>query len=109
MGHQIVKQPNGKYAIWSTVVEDFVCIDCENQQELVDEFMDYERRRTEANVARIVSDLDAGRNPYLQFTMSFRECVGTIEQTHGPKCESLKMLRTSLGDEEFDDGEWRRG
>lgn len=109
MGHQIVKQPNGKYAIWSTVVDDFICIDCENQQELVDEFMDYEKRRIESNVARIVADLEAGRNPYLQFTKSFRECVGTIEQTHGLKCESLKMLQSALGDEEFANGEWRRG
>ena len=109
MGHQIVKQPNGKYAIWSTVVDDFVCIDCENEAEIVEEFMDYERRRVEINVARIVKVLEDGRNPYFQFTMSFRECVGTVEQTHGLNCESLKMLKSALGDEEFENGEWRRG
>ena len=27
MGRQIIEQPNGKYAIWSTIVDDFILED----------------------------------------------------------------------------------
>jgi hypothetical protein len=29
MGHQFIQQPNGKWAIWSSVVDDFIWLDCE--------------------------------------------------------------------------------
>ena len=32
MAHQIVKQPNGKYAVWSTVVDDFIYRNCTVEQ-----------------------------------------------------------------------------
>lgn len=29
MGQQFIQQPNGKWAIWSSIVDDFVCLNCE--------------------------------------------------------------------------------
>lgn len=28
MGHQVIRQPDGKLAVWSTIVDDFVLFDC---------------------------------------------------------------------------------
>ena len=29
MGHQFIRQPNGKWAIWSSIADDFIWLDCE--------------------------------------------------------------------------------
>jgi len=32
MGREIIKQPDGKYALWSTIVDDFILTDCEPEE-----------------------------------------------------------------------------
>lgn len=92
MGKQIVKQPNGKYAIWSSVVDDFVCIDCENAKEIIEDFMEEQQRQVTNTVERIVKALNNGGKPYYQFTKTFDECVEIIKKLHGEDAESLRML-----------------
>lgn len=37
MPHALVKQPNGKYAIWSSVVDTFLTVDCTAEEVLIEE------------------------------------------------------------------------
>jgi hypothetical protein len=91
MGQQIVKQPNGLYCLWSSVVDDFTLIDA-TPEDIVDEFVKHEQRRLEKRVHEIVADLERGIRPYNQFTRTFDECVATVKRLHGKDAESLRLL-----------------
>lgn len=91
MGQQIIKQPNGKYALFSSVVDDFVLIDAD-PQDIIDEWVGKYKLDMEKKVAEIVAALEKGEKPYHQFTMSFDEAVKTIKQRHGKNTESLRWL-----------------
>lgn len=94
MGRQIVKQPNGLYAQWSSVVDNFVMIDATPEAIAADWIASESKRLTES-CAEIVKSLNEGGKPYCQFTMSFDECVQRIKELHGPDAESLRMLADS--------------
>lgn len=91
MGQQIVKQPNGLYAVWSSVVDDFVLFDA-TPDDIVNEMVNTERKNISESVRRIIGQLAANDKPYCQFTMSWRECLATIKRLHGKDAESLKMI-----------------
>lgn len=91
MGHQIIKQPNGTYAIWSSVVDSFIVTDC-TQADLVEHFLERERDSIERHVTRVLDDLNAGKPPYAQFTLTFDEAVQTIRELHGNDAEALQVL-----------------
>lgn len=90
MGQQIVKQPNGLFAVWSSVVDDFTVVDC-TRDELIEEFLLEYRRQITAYVDRAVS----GEAVRTQFTKTFDECVAEIRERHGDDAESLKTLGMS--------------
>lgn len=99
MSNQIIKQPNGKYALWSSVVDDFVLVDG-TREEIIQEFVDRAMRdieRLKADVAETIDKIDAGDPAYMQFTLTF-EAVDFIRQTKG-EAESLRMLGLTKGDE----------
>jgi hypothetical protein len=91
MGQQIIKQPNGKYALFSFFVDDFVLIDAD-PQDIIDEWVRKYKLDMEKKVAEIVAALEKGEKPYYQFTMSFDEAVQTVKRIHGKKSESLRWL-----------------
>ena len=82
MGQQIIQQPNGKYAVWSSVVDAFVLLDCE-PNEIIDEWLEQERRRLTRAVTEIVDKLNRGERPYYQFTMDWADALHTYKQVHG--------------------------
>ena len=94
MGKQIVIQPNGMLALYSTVVDDFVCFDAD-EDEIADELIGGMFERERKRVRDIVVDLRGGGKPYHQFTKSFDECVQSIRDIHGGDTESLRMVLES--------------
>jgi len=82
MGRQIIKQPNGGYAVWSTVVDDFVMVDAE-PFEIIDMMVKESRRDITRRVNEVVAALERGDRPYYQFTMDFDECMSRIKEIHG--------------------------
>jgi hypothetical protein len=95
MGKQIVQQPNGKFALWSSVVDDFIVVDYEHAQEIIDDFVEESRREITDKVNGIIAALHRGEKPYYQFTKSFEECVALIREIHGDDAESLRHLGLS--------------
>ena len=91
MGHQIIKQPNGLYAMWSSIVDDFVMIDC-TPEDIIDELAGREKERIVDRVSQVLSALEEGKKPYYQFTKTFDEAVRLIKEIHGNDAESLVML-----------------
>jgi hypothetical protein len=95
MPQQIVKQLNGLYAIWSTVVDDFVMIDA-TPEDIIADRIERESGEIRRRVNNVIAELESGMGrPYHQFTMTFAECVAAIKERHGADAESLKLCRES--------------
>lgn len=67
MSHEIIKQPNGLYAIWSTIVDDFVAKNLTEKDIVRHELYD-ERKRVEEEINSIIFVLDKGKR-YKHFRM----------------------------------------
>lgn len=91
MGNQIIKQPDGLYAVFSSIVDDFVIINA-TPQFIVEEWTAQYREQLEQKVNGIIACLGKGEKPYNVFTMTFEDAVGKIKSAHGENAESLKIL-----------------
>tara|TARA_R110000851_G_scaffold54489_4_gene128577 strand:+ start:747 stop:1031 length:285 start_codon:yes stop_codon:yes gene_type:complete len=94
MGRQIVIQPDGRLAVWSSIVDDFTDYNA-SPEEIIEQWAKDERDKIETMVNKTVSELKTGGKPYFQFTKTFEECIETIEEVHGKDCESLKLFSTN--------------
>lgn len=74
MAEQIIKQPNGKYAVWSTIVDGFTMLDAAPEQIIAARIAEAveEIGRT---VDKIVGQLERGEKPYFQFTLTWEEAL----------------------------------
>ncbi len=90
MGHQIIRQPNGKYAIWSTVVDNFIVYDATVEEIIAEEQVEMHER-----IAKSVRDtsarLERGEQQYGDRT--FAERIETIRALHGDNDDMLVMFR----------------
>ena len=84
MGHQIIKQPNGKFGIFSSVVDDFVFINA-TEQDIVDFYVKKFTRETRISVAKDILTLEDGqmRKPAAWNKKTFGEALDWIEHVHG--------------------------
>lgn len=97
MARQIIKQPDGLYAIWSTVVDDFIFVNG-TREDIVEFYVEEAVKAAEQGINVTIDKLDKGENPYYQFAYTFDECVRIIKSIHGKDAESLKYL--GLGENE---------
>jgi hypothetical protein len=81
MGRQIIKQPDGKYALFSTISDGFLIRDT-TPEGIVEFLMEDSRRDLQEYVDQVIEKLDAGRRPYYQFTLSWKEAVKLDERNH---------------------------
>lgn len=79
MSRQIVKQPNGRYAIWSSVVNNFVYTNLTREQYIEIRIAE-EAQRIKEEIYRIITDLDNGEKPYQIFTKTYEECLEIIKE-----------------------------
>lgn len=82
MSSQIIKQPDGKYAIWSTGVDTFTVIDC-TPEDIIQMWYEEAAQRLREGVLRTVAELEAGGKPYYQFTMTWQEALDMHLEVHG--------------------------
>ena len=81
MGRQIIKQPNGKYCVFSTVVDNVTDYDMTPEEIIEDwskSFGDVSEK-----VNKIIDKLERGEKPYYQFTQTFDEMITFIGEVHG--------------------------
>jgi len=74
MGRQIIKQPDGKYCVFSSVVEDFIYWDA-TPEEIIEMEVAEARETIAQRVTAIIEKLKEGRKPYYQFTMDLKEAL----------------------------------
>ena len=90
MGSQIIKQPNGKYAIFSSIVDDIVFYEA-TEKDIVKYFVDREVERITQHVRETIESLDKGGKPSFQFTMTWEEALDTAKRVHGAKWKAPKI------------------
>jgi hypothetical protein len=83
MGQQIIQQPDGKLAVFSSVTDTFIVVDA-TPEELVEwraeEAAEAARERTRAELEKVLAG-DSGA-PYHQFAMTWEEAA-QLNREHG--------------------------
>ena len=87
MGRSIVKQPNGFYAVWSSVVDDFIVIDA-SAEEIISEYVTDAIKEIEVRVNAEIENIEEKGKSH----RTFEECIRIIKSVHGKDAESLKEL-----------------
>lgn len=82
MGHQYIKQPNGKFAIWSSIVDDFVYFDC-TKEEIIEAEVEEVVERLKADITKTLDKVEKGEPAYYQFTQSWEEALARRDEQHG--------------------------
>jgi hydroxypyruvate isomerase len=74
MAMQIIKRPDGLYAIWSTVV-DAIVVDEATAEEVEEEIGEQAKEQAVRGVKAIIEKLNRGERPYCQFTKTYEEAL----------------------------------
>lgn len=90
MATQIIPQPDGKYALFSTVSDGFIIYDATREQ-VVSYFGDKARKVAEERTRDIFRVLDEGGEPYYQFGRKFEEAA-RLHLQHGNDPHIRKLL-----------------
>lgn len=95
MGRKIYKQPNGKYCVWSTVVDDFIYMDC-TRDELVDFYVEDRRRSIAFDIDTEIQRIN-GELPKIRgfAPETLEEAMETIGDIHGEE-ERKKRVKEFL-------------
>ena len=74
MGQQIIKQPDGLYAIFSSITDTWIVYDAD-RQEIFDYYAERAKEDADRTTKRILDVVDAGHPNlvYHQFAMTFAE------------------------------------
>jgi hypothetical protein len=82
MSRQIIKQPNGKFAVWSNLVHNFITREV-TAQEIVELYEEEERWHLAEQVLDICAQLDRNEKPYQQATLCWDDAVEMRLSRHG--------------------------
>jgi len=77
MGHQIIKQPNGNYSIYSSVTESIIGYEIP-REEIIEYYKKEACKKAEKNTKELLDKIDAGDNPYYQFAETWEDVKKTI-------------------------------
>jgi len=96
MGQQIIKQPNGKYCLFSSVVDSVTYYNL-TKKEIVEVWTDKAKKEFESEVNEIIEKLDKEEKPYYQFTMDYEEMLKTILEVHN--ADEMENVKQTIGSE----------
>ena len=96
MGQQIIKQPNGKYCLFSSVVDNVTYYDM-TKEVIVEVWTEKAKKDFEEKVNDIVNKLDKGEKPYFQFTLDYEEMLQTILEVHS--VDEMQKIKSTIESE----------
>jgi len=97
MGRQIIKQPNGKYCIFSSIVDSVTHYDM-TVEEIIEDWANEAKNKIVEDVKNIIAKLENGEQPYYQFTKSYDKMLELIKEIHGNKeSEEVKSMIEQQG------------
>lgn len=74
MTHRYVQQPNGKYAVWSSVVGDFIMSDLSAHQ-LREWYVGRETVKAYEHIDGVIGDWENGERPYRSYPKNYEDCI----------------------------------
>jgi hypothetical protein len=90
MGHQIIRQPDGLYAVFSTGTDTWIKADAA-REDLIEWYAERAARDARKGTAELLDDVDEDpRKAYYQFAMTFEEANAESVE-HGGEDLSGKM------------------
>lgn len=89
MGQQIIKQPDGLYCIWSSIVDDVIWYDC-TRQDIVDIRIAEAKKRINREVDEVLTKIEAGEQPYYQFTMTWKDVKKFVDKDRRKQVKAAK-------------------
>jgi len=89
MGHLIVKQPDGKYAIWATTIDDFVVLSA-SAEEVVSFEADIAKREREEMVRDQIKKADG---TFIRPIFTWDESLEHRERVHGGEADFVRDPR----------------
>ena len=93
MSRQIIKQHNGKYLIFSSVVDNITYYNC-TKKEIIELWCDEERQEITKRVERRIENIENGIKPFHQFNRTYDEVICLIGEIHGK--EESKNVKTLI-------------
>lgn len=83
MGNQIIKQPDGKYAIFSSFTDTIIFWDA-TEEEIVDYFAEKAAKQAREDSRRVLDHVAAGetRKAYFQFAITWDDALAK-DREHG--------------------------
>jgi hypothetical protein len=92
MGYQIIKQPNDKYCLLSSNIDNVTDYNC-TKEEIIEVFVEISRESIISDVNRIIDSLNEGKKPYFQWTKTYEEMLEHIRENHSKKeAEKVKKM-----------------
>ena len=92
MGNQIIKQPDGRFAIFSSITDTIIVWDA-TADEIVEYFAEQAAERAREDVRRKIEHVAAGepRRAYFQFAMTWEEALATDREFGGDASTEVSM------------------
>jgi hypothetical protein len=82
MASQIILQPDGLFAVWSSKVDGFIAYDC-SPDEIIGMEVELYRQLTVARINKVCDQLVAGEKPSGRFTLTYKEAHAMHVDQHG--------------------------
>ncbi len=74
MSKQIIKKDNGLYAIWSTIIDDFIVDDC-TMEDIIEINGEEAKEFAIKDTIKIFEQLKNNQNPYYQSKLTYEEAL----------------------------------
>lgn len=91
MSEQIIKQPNGLYGLWSTIVDNFVLINA-TREELIAYRVEKSIKEIAESIDKALVELNAIPPVKRNFTLTWDEALKCVRELHGEK-ELTNLLK----------------
>lgn len=78
MGHILVKQPDGRFAMWSTMIDDFIAEDL-TEKEMIEYESEAAKKHEIEIMKQLFDDLEKGKYE----PMTYQECLDQRDEIHG--------------------------
>lgn len=82
MSRQIIKQPDGNWCMFSTIIDD-VIVENLTKEEMVNYVVEEKMHFVKAECEELIEAIESGGKPYFQFQMDYSEMKKLIKEIHG--------------------------
>lgn len=72
MAYQIIKQPDGLFCLWSTIVDNLVALDA-TKEEIIEYLAKQAANSSRERSTEIFRKIEKGEKPYYQFSLSWKD------------------------------------